>query len=351
MRSSLTSFIRGLNDLRDYIKTLELEADLLSADIDKTTTVPSEILLLILREHVSKSGNKKRFDYNSIVVSLYGYFEQFIESLLRDHISYLNTVIPKYDDLPESIIKNHLDLSFALVKRGEQTRYKGMINSSQIISNLHSCMGNVGRYQINAEAFTYHSANFRSDVIDECFSKLGILSISRKVIEGSIFTEYLRQANPDRDITRMKPEDAYYYMNDLAERRNEVAHGSSSDTLSNDILLEYVKFFENYGTALYQVIREEALPFEVRYQSLPLGNPIAVYDNKIVCVYIQDMAIKVGDTLIAETPKNRYVSGDIQEIQVEHVSYQEVNASSKIAIGMRVNFKAKSNHKFYLMVK
>ncbi|ADB42191.1 MAE_28990/MAE_18760 family HEPN-like nuclease [Spirosoma linguale] len=348
MRYSVTSFLRGIEDLKQYIELLSLESELLSNEANATGDKVSSDLVL-LQNHIIKSGSgKKRFDYNSIVVSLYGFFEQFIETILKDFAIALNKIIPSYDLVPEVVVKNHIELSMSLIKRIEQNRYKGGISQSEVISNLHSCLGNVGKYQINADAFSQHTANFRMEVIDESFSRLGVYNISKKIALDEKFNNYLCILFV---VSNVKTIDCFFHINDLADRRNEVAHGSTSTLLATEILLEYVIFCENFGLALYNVLLKEIIPYEVNHSAITLGKPIKVFNNAIAGIAIINIEIKVGDILVSKTDKGAYVSGEIAEIQVNGVSHPSVNPNYKLEVALRVNYRLKENHTLYLISK
>jgi len=145
-------------------------------------------------------------------------------------------------------------------------------------------------------------------------------------------------------------------LDDLAERRNEVAHGNiSDDILSNEWLIEYIEFFEAYGPALYEVTMSEALQYDTKYRGIELGQPIKIYKNYIVCISIKNIPIpiKVGDILVAKTTNKLlpFIAGDIQEIQIDKIPYKEISSNTSADIAMKITFKAKQNQSFFLISK
>ena len=355
MKVSLQSFLNGLADLRHYIEGLDIEAELLSAAVTNDTPSPAIAILSRLQAHASQSISQRRvFNYNSIIISLYGFFEQFVESLLRTYVNYLNEIVPEYSQLPDSITQNHTELSFELIRNIEHPRYQGGLTEAQIISNLHTCVNNDDNYQVNAEAFIHHTANFRINVIQESFTRVRVENVSRRILEFTVFRDYLKTVNPDRDVANIKVEEAFSFLEDLAERRNEVAHGPPSEILNNDILLDYITFFEAYGPALYEVGYESTLPHLVQHRAIELGTPIDVFNNKIVCISVKNTTVRVGDLLIAQTADTArsYLASEIQELQVDNISHVEVPANPDgVYIGMCVSFNAKENQSFFLVPK
>jgi hypothetical protein len=354
MKDGLQSFKERLAALRHYIDGLEIESELLSATIESDTPSPESIVVKFQEHLVPFISQVRIFNYNSIVISLYGFFEQFIESMLRNYIDYLNEIVPKFSELPDSIKQNHTELSFEQIKRIKSSRYRGDFTETEIILSLHTCVNDADNYQVNAEAFVHHTANFRTDVIQESFTQVGVENISRRVLECTGFQDYLKTVNPDRDVENIKIDEAFFYLDDLAERRNEVAHGAPSEMLNNTRFLDYITFFEAYGLALYEVVYESTLPYIVKHHGIELGPPIAVYNSKIVGISVSNRTVQVGDLLIAQTANTArpYLASEIQSLHVDKTAYKEVPANPDgVDIGMRVTFNAKDNQSFFLVPK
>ena len=356
MKSSLDAFLIGLADLRHYIEGIELESLLLSYPVDRKNPSSCESLVLKYQQHTIEgiSKRKRRFDCNSIIVSLYGFTEQFVESLLKAYVNDLSKIISEYDKLPDSITKNHIDFSMELIKHIEEPKYEGLITKKQIISNLCSDFNNHENYRLNVEAFAYHAANFKPNVIDKLFAGVGVDNISGRVIKCPIFTDYLRE-NAPASVNHITPAEALVNLNDLASRRNEIAHGSPSQLIKNDILLDDIRLLEIYATALYEVVYSEALFYAVKHHGIKLGKPLAIFNNRIIGLSVKNINIKVGDLLVAQQTANKslpYIAGEIQEIQENKVKSEKI-LTSAIAknIGIRVAFKAKENHTFFLIHK
>ena len=353
MKASLLIFESELDDLQHYIQELELESKLLSSYINETAPMVHELFLLQLQDHMSFSSIIKRrvFNYNCIIVTLYGYFEQFIESMLKAYVNYLNKIVLKYIELPSRITKHQIELSFRLLNRIDQTRYRGSITPELLISNLYSCITDSKEYQVNAEAFTHHRANFRIDTIQESFSRVGISNISKKIKMNAKFSMYLIDQFPGREIAGIRSKEVFFYLNDLAERRNDVAHGTPSDNiLNNTYLSEYIKFFNIFGLALFDIMRNEAIQFELKYQGIELGSPIYVLKKgEVVCILSINSKLRIGDLLVAKTKdiNNPYLIGEILELEIQNNKVLE--AGPGCDVGIHVPFKAKKNYSFFVI--
>ncbi|MCK5616842.1 hypothetical protein KAR91_84050, partial [Candidatus Pacearchaeota archaeon] len=183
MKASLLALETGLRDLRHYIKGIEIESKLLSFNYEELLPKKSNNPVILFQKHISQSiSSKKRFEYNTIIVSLYGFLEQFIEAIIVGYLNYLNRIIPSYDDLPSPIKDNHIELSFELTSKSSKEKSRNYSSPESIIQNLNSCLlSGEENYTINNDAFSLHSANFRVEIVNDIFSRLGIYKISKKI--------------------------------------------------------------------------------------------------------------------------------------------------------------------------
>lgn len=349
MKSSLHEFYKNLDDLRFYMKGLDIEDKILSGPQvnprNRQTIFVSQYL-----NHFTSGFNKRRFDYNGIVVSLYGFFEQYIESTIKAYVVYMNRTVPRFSDLPSEIHKNHLQLSLDLLSRSGQSKYKDQLMIEQVISNMNSCYG-VGEYRLNEEAFSQHDANFRIDNMKSIFSKIGVDGVQGKILKNEKFQKYISRVFSDRDLSSIDETEAFKNIDDLAERRNEVSHGMPSQILPNQTLYEYILFFKYYSMALFEVLFASTLYYESAYHGVEIGKSIGVFNKNIVCLNLKNVNVKVGDILISKTNNtaNPYIGSSIKEIQVNNKNYRSINAVPSINVGLRVSYPAKNNHIFYLV--
>lgn len=206
-------------------------------------------------------------------------------------------------------------------------------------------------YTLNYDAFAYHTANFRATVIESTLSRVGLTNLCARLKAFPPFDGYLGRQFPDRSLESLTAGEMYFYIDDLAQRRNEVSHGTPSELLSTDLLGAYVDFIEAFGTALYEFVRAGALEHEVRHRCKQVGQPIAVYNHSIVCVKLKETGVKVSDLLIAHTGNTirPYIAGPIAEVQVDGTPYQSLAPQPEVDVGLRVNFRAKDNYTYYLL--
>jgi hypothetical protein len=240
----------GLRILLDMIATVE-EAS--SLDLGDDPAGALEILLARLRPFAQPT-RLHRAEYAIAIAFGYAAFERFIRDLLESMAHALSEPVAAYVDLSEDFRKHHLALSLraatVAAERGSTTPTIGLLTT--LLECLH---GNVP-FSVNEEVFSEHSANFRSDVIRSSFRRLGIR-----------FPEAVRSAELDALV---KSEFAGLYarpssvVDDLADRRNVVAHGGEVDLLDRRTLRSLLTFLEMYAnalcTSLFEGVLEQLAP-------------------------------------------------------------------------------------------
>ena len=360
MKANLTNFQKGLTDLRLYIDGLLLEDNLLLPAEFNGNALEWEIKARKLIDHLKNNrASKKQFDYNSVVVSLYGLVERYIEDLLRNYIRVLGKIVSSYKNLPDQIIKNHVNGSFELLKQAEQSRYKGPYTKELIIANLHSCINDPDNFSLNTDAFIQHTANFRKGVIDDLFATAGLLNVCKLVFNHPNFASFLEEQGLDklqgeikkasdpneRENRRKSFEDkSFFYLNDLADRRNEVAHGVPSELLDYHLLLEYIDFFNIFGKTLYEVLVHDLLSWEVKHCGFKIGKPTAVFKKgAIVCLILKNASVKKGDYIVGKN-SNGLVVGKILELQIDDRPVSEITSTQNMEIGIKVSSEFRKTH-------
>jgi hypothetical protein len=260
--------------------------------------------------------------------------------------------LPVYGDLPQAIRENHFLVSFELARKADYQQYMQTVRVEDIIARLHSCYSSPSNYQLNIKAFTHHTANFRHSAVTTIFTKVGLENIGHAIRQTEPFRQFLLAEDSERDADKYLTggDDVVFgRLDDLANRRNDVSHGTPvEDILSRELMRGLIAFVEAYAAGLSVAIYERTIPFRLS-RATPLGSAITVIDHRIVCVELSTGRISVGDTLIAKTQDTGrpYRASRIKEIQQNRVNLTAVDGGSGVQIGILVDFGAKQNHEFY----
>jgi hypothetical protein len=350
MWASLDQLRDDLQVLRHYIDGLDKQDRVLA--FEPSQCGAAEGSLTELHAHFRSSNRKAQYEYNTIVVSLYGHFERFIEELVVEYVKRAAALYTAFDELPDSIKANHLVLSLDLVRKAESRRYSGVIRVDELIARVNSCFASPAAYELNVRAFAQHTANVRQEVIAHMCGRCGIGDLGPALRSAEPFVEFLKREDQDRDVARyMELQDSvlFFRLEDLADRRNDVSHGSGgADILSREIVRSYIDFIEAYATGLGSVLFEKYLPLTIPFAQ-PLGAPITVIDGRIVCVDLPSGELAVGDILIAETREGQrpFRGGVIRRLERDRIAVDRVDGGADVKVGIEVDFAAKRNHRFF----
>lgn len=306
MRACIQSFKAGIEDLLAFLTNTEHEAELvqhLCRPARFGTLEPKEQQLLT--RITAARTDRKRYIYAVAIISLYGLLERFVEALIVAFVERIARLVDSYDRLPEAIRKGHLQLSLDLTKALIEERHRQGTTPAEVIGNLHSCLSGAPAFRLNGAAFVLHRGNISLQRITGFLASVGIDGHLRRVTLTRDFLLFYEAREPERNIRDVADQDLAALLepiDGLLQRRNQVAHGVVDDIESVDLLKERCRFVEAYGAALYDVLAQEVLRYEIaRPGTQSLGRPIAVYNRKVVCFETAKCTIAVGHVLVAAT--------------------------------------------------
>jgi hypothetical protein len=225
--SSLEHFKKDINLIREYIKHIQYVNDVAGYVALETDSEQIKELLAILKGHQTFRVDKKVFEYKATIISLYGTLEKFIETWIKEYLDILSNIVPEYNQIDEKIREQHFELSLKLISTitsRESAKYQH-ITKEQVLSKLNNCIENPSDYNFNTEAFVLLSGNLKHKKIVELFKPLNI-DLNGKLNINQRFIQYCQEKRQIKNIANLQADFLYEKINDLVERRNEIAHGS-----------------------------------------------------------------------------------------------------------------------------
>ncbi|WP_169807900.1 MAE_28990/MAE_18760 family HEPN-like nuclease [Actinomadura hibisca] len=292
---------------------------------------PAETLVAKMASSVSP-GLRKGFDYSTVVVALYGAIEDYVERLIEQCADNINSACSSYRHLPADLRKHHERLSLRLSDRVDHPSYSGPLNFRTIVSNLHSCLENDSHFRLNREAFSLHTANVRSDVVRDMFNSLSISNIDSAVAAHPLMQKLsIELGRSQRDI--------YFYINDLADRRNVIAHGERPyDVISSSMIGEYFLASKIFGEALYECAAIGVFEIGIPPKAIGLGRPTAAYQSgRVVCFQpSQSFELGIGDQLFWRSQKS-WKTAQIRSVQVNRNEFKKFSGKSGDKIGLGIS--------------
>jgi hypothetical protein len=284
--------------------------------------------------------------YASGIVLLYGLFEQYVEEMLVAYLEEMNATITNFDDMPRKIKENHTTLSAQLLINRDLDKYRDRCSETDIVQRMHSCVHG-GAFRLNTLAFTDHKSNFRIEPLNRFFELAGISGMSALLKTTTAFQEYSTSRFPGRKLDNLPDTVVFEDLDDLAWRRNVVAHGWPDDTLSIEMMKERAEFIRVLGDCIYEALRQSLFPHIIKHQCYALPKPLSVFNNSIVCIHLEAGSLVKGSQVIAARCAG-YLEGKILSIEIDHVQQMEVVAPPSVDVAFSLDFKAKDNYQYFV---
>jgi RiboL-PSP-HEPN len=343
---SLNDFKKEINEISEYFRHIEHISNVIS--LDNCEGLPS--LQQLQEHHIKFRTSRKKFEYKASIISLYGLLERYIEIWIHEYLGSLCKLIDSYARLDEKLQENHFDLSvklIAIITSRENAKYQHL-SKEIIINKLHKCISNSDKYSINPEAFTISSGNLKHKRIVSLFETINI-SLNSELKINKTLQSYFQSERQISNIANLSTENLFNIIDDLVERRNQIAHGSDiSDILDISALEPYLRFLEKYCQAVFEILNKEIIKQESIHKLRKITKVIKVINNSILAFEIENKTIRVGDSLIVETVDGDFYKTSILSIQLNNQSYQEIEIADKREIGVKVDCRIKENQSFYI---
>lgn len=330
-----------LDNIDNYIEYLKSSKKIILDPIETDNSIYLSNLQLV-RQY------KARFEYKSIIISLYGLIEKTIEDFFTLHINFINKNTKIYTTLSSTFQEQYPLASLNLLKiiyENKTTKYNHL-QLHDILDNLTSCVQNKKRYKLNGEAFISQAgSNYKHQKITELFSKSEI-KITENIQKNKKFKKYILDKKFQRDY--------FYIINDLVDRRNTIAHGVEETQLLNlDDLKKYAEYLRYYLFAIYETILSEQLAKTInQYKEIEL---VAVYGGKIIAFSIKNYKIKIGDYVIVKH-EDIYYRFKIIELEKDHVAFNELQiprtvTNISVKVDSNFNLKHTTHFKYFILAK
>jgi hypothetical protein len=256
--------------MRDLAEYGQLVAQL---QIFRKVTHPNEDLDSVRVDGLAKllaGASWRRHVYSFFIVQLYGAHERFVRDLAEQVAQLYVHVYRNYEALPETVRKAHLIWTVKHLQDLVDRKEFDKVTFLQSIGQLDECLRGV--IKLNDRAMSRSTANFRPDVVR---SVLGRLSITLPDVENDDEMRGLLSGVLDGVYSSV---DAV--VDDLADRRNEIAHGLDFEILDLETVLALANVVYAYDCWLLRSAVQVVLDGLVERESVQLGTVENVWSNR-----------------------------------------------------------------------
>ena len=335
MNISITEFLEKTGKLKEHINGLQTIKKYFDSKLESEEEVVKQTLRIIQRDKV--------FNYRANVISLYGNFEQFVESVIGEYIANLSVLLPNYRDLNKSLQENYPNLMFSLYGKLHYPKFSA-IKETDITQSLYDTI-NQNLSKVKAEAFIQNGGNYRQDEISNALNRFGVSELSAKLKFYRHLYNRLISDYPEAAIGSLKSDEAYARLNEFVDRRNDIAHGVNQMPIVGDEAFTplFIEYMEDYAKSLNSFLEDHL--YALKYQAAQTHTPLRVFSLRekdkpktIMGIELENMEIHVGQKLMCLHPSYPiYEEMNIVGICDDRTPVDTFTFTSKRPIGIKVS--------------
>lgn len=338
MRSTLDEFTKELEEL-----------DVLVASIRPVNAALANHTDSLVRKYVFV---RRRFDYAAFAVALYASFERFIEAFIAEYAQFESRRL-SYSELPSKLLTKHRSRTAEMLSRGRlgEGRYAGL-TELEVVKNLFDCLNGVKPYTLNKAAVIAHDVNLRVTEIDALFTIVGIEKVCDRVRRADALLNWYRETKDLGEVVLQDGVPATVIeerINDLVDRRNEIAHGGDIPTElpGDNEMKDSISFMRAFAQSIFAIAAGAYLKAHHDLAS----------DGHVELVQLSDAGpYKKGAVVVIEKPAKRLFIGQpvfvlidftgarwgrIQTLRVDDADVHEVlpGADAPQGVGVGLDFR------------
>lgn len=342
LSSSISQLVDNIKIITEHLAYLSDSKDLVIAvNPNAISSITEKNKLKSLKKRINK---ERVFNYNSNIITLYGYFEQYIEALIEEYINNLVGIIEKFDNNNSTIKQQFFNKWERLYNKLAYPKYAHLTEEVLIQSLYNSRITNINH--LIPEYYYQNGGNYKHSVICECFAGLGIENVSQMIKVYEPLHSYFK----NKGIYNQNDDILYEILNDLVARRNDVAHGNNSTILDISYFREYVDYIEMYAKSLNALLVDNLYMQKWETTNSQIIDIKHLYHNRIIEIEVEDFVVEVGHKILVKEPDGNFPRFSIREVKSIHKNNIARNdfltyVKDTVALGLSMNIKRKCKFK------
>ncbi len=340
MKPALIEFDRALRDLRTQIARYRTEEKLLALDVSGTSVGPEAAALVGELRGATDHYSFKVANYSAVVVLLYAAFEQYIDKLLPAAVMQRVASTPRYADLPKDLQSSHRRRTIEALGDAAWMNRTGQ-SVERLAECLHLCESESASYRPNALVFARHNLNYRQEVLGSSLRDVGTADMASRLCSA----HRLKTFEFERGRAQ-SPSQLLQFVNDLAERRNDVAHGQPADILSLDDLDLLVVAMWTVGVATFELLCEDLVVAARAGAPTDLGPITNIHYRSVTILDLSSLTpaefVTVGDVAVmlpSRSTKTTVKCGRVASLRVDGEDVSQVRAAAGQSVGAGFTFE------------
>lgn len=340
LNKEVETFDKRLESIIIYINKVEEERNLIQLNQEKKLKNLNQNLKKYIE--LITIENSSTINYNAVIISLYGCFENFIDNILVDFLEIISSLEIEYEKLNKAILTNHQRLVGNFLSN--INRYRNYeLTTKDVINRLNSCLNNQQNFKLNSRILITHGGNLNFEALNSLFNQIGIQNIWYKIKYTKEFKEYYKKKNnisDDKSIEKLFKINKnlnllFNIINDLVERRNSVAHSWEEESRISfqEIKEDYIKFLQSISKAIHRILIEEI--YEYLYNNnklLKIDKIYNLYCHQILCINSGESCINKFDYIYIVFNNNKKKLFKILNMQINKKNVNKCDKEEDIGI-------------------
>lgn len=290
---------------------------------------------------------EKQMNYGSNVIFLYGIFEQFVESSIREYIEEICSFMTEYKEHDDVIKKKYFELWISIQSKLDWEKFSNL-SKEMMVNNLYETV-HEGKPNVLYQCFLKNGGNYNHDRVSDAIYG----------ITGKNFKETLSKYNPLKryyDKNYMKSNNAdilFARLNDFVKSRNDIAHnGRPAEMMSDDEFRKTTHFLLSYSESMTRFLNDNYLRkmWEVKCHrdNIPIHKPVKYFSRlKTASFDIENAIIFKNQEVVVKQPEDCYPQFVITKISEVHQKQNDgsIKEVDEIASVVRTEFSLKLTDK------
>lgn len=299
LNDSLAQFVTNTEQLRKHIEYQKAIFKMLKASRFSS----DESIKSLAKDCIDfETTAEKQFSYAASIVSLYGYFENFVESLCKEFVEELCSQTSHFSEYSNKIKKNYFPLWRSLCGKTSYAKFSHL-SEEILVQNIHATIVE-DKKEILSECFLPNGGNYKHSRVSDLFDSLGIQNFDN-LLKYPPLASYLEEKGLSKQPTDRKVS----ILNDMVERRNQIAHGAEPiDILDDNGILEIVSYANLYACSLNSFLQDTLWPSLLNKENNPSFVPIikTYRPGDIAELVINNIEVSKGQPVLVKNSETHY---------------------------------------------
>lgn len=350
-------FEQQLSEIEQYINSIELQKSMVR-EIEKNEDAIRKITnsAVLYCESIKKVSSTP-IQYNAVIISIYGCFEQYIDNIFECYCSNLCEVTTMLKELPTTLRDKQIKKLGDFLTNPQ--RYKNYeLTPEDAIRNAYISYENPkDGLQKNKNLLLTHGGNLGINQISDLARDFGVNNLIPRIVSHFIFKNYFVEKGIHSEETYGRtisgdPKSLFEELDSLVSERNNVAHGWVETRYNFAIIKEkWLNYLRCLAHVLQEILWCSFAEFVYKSKKLYcLGKPIKVYDKHIVCINNGEAVLHKGDYVVAVKDEMVKVIL-IETIQIEGELVEctdSINKNVGLGLTKRLDLNVDDNYFIYL---